>query len=412
MYFMKKYLFLFLFMGISQLSNAQTTIVFTSNGNPDGDNYWSVDPASPYVYHSISQELNDIAPLNGDDDGVITISSDGEWYAFSSERFDSQGEGWSVLTVVKTDMSSYEVIKESNGNAIHNDGLAFAFNSGNSIVFVTGDGNHISDVFVMNKTGDQWSSPINISASSGYDYNYNPSVSSDGKKILFDASPTSYPSTAICEVNSDGTNLSTPISIANISNGLSTHSGSYDPFGDIVFEGDDGSERIWKFDQLNNNSSVINTDFNNDNSPFTLSDGRIISLTFPTSGHQIKIMDLDGSNDIILTDSNVLFSEVYDIGISGYTDAPVSTEDFSSNTTKSKIKFHLQQNLLTIDFNHVRNISKIIVLDVRGRILTEVPNTTNDDQKLIRLDQNLNGIYFIQFLTNEGIYQTDKVLLR
>jgi hypothetical protein len=305
---------------------------------------------SAFVYHSISDQLDAIAPYTGSDHVPITVSYDGNWYAFTSTRFDNENGGWSDLVIVKSDYTEYEVIK-LNGNLIHSTGRAMIFNNGNSIVFVSEDlGNHSKDVFVIHKNGNTWGDTVNLTQNSSYNYNYFPTISPDGTKVLFDASPSSYPSMAIGKVNIDGTDLSFPIVAGQ---NEEAHSGSYNPNGAIVYEGSN-DESIWKLVQGTTTPVRITADQSNDNTPFVLPDGRIVSLKLPNSTHQIKIMNANGTDNHMLSDeSSSSFNEVYDLGLSGYesnnsddTQAPTVPQNLNA-TAVSESQINLTWNAAT-----------------------------------------------------------------
>ena len=296
---MKKLFYIFVFtlvlIDYSTASYCQNQVVFTSTTNDTIHKFWRVNVDSPFVFDNISQRLDLIAPLQGQDYGPITVSHDGNWYAFTSQRFDIDAQGWAALTITNSDFSSFEVIHDSNGQVIHSEGTAYVLSGGNAVVFVADFGNHNRDIFAIHKTGGSWGLPINLTTSSTYNYNYCPYVSSDGLKVLFDAGSSTFPSTAIGEMNIDGSGLSFPITSASMPNGIAAHSPCYDIDGSIIYEGDASGERIWRLPNGSLTPSLVNASYGNDNSPVTLPDGRIASLWLPGSWHEIKIMNVDGT---------------------------------------------------------------------------------------------------------------------
>jgi hypothetical protein len=83
---------------------SQSRIVFTSNNNGT-PKFWTMRTDSLTVYHSISDPLDAIAPYQGNDEGPIMVSHNGNYYSFLSDRFDAGTSGWAALTIVKSDFS-------------------------------------------------------------------------------------------------------------------------------------------------------------------------------------------------------------------------------------------------------------------------------------------------------------------
>lgn len=176
---MKKLISLAFIVGstiLGTLSYAQNLIVFTSSTNETNHKFWRVNTATPYIYENISQKLDSIAPFEGEDFGPITISHDGNWYSFLSERFDEDTQGWAALTVTNTNLSSYEVIRDSSNQLIHPEGRAFVLSGGQTVIFVGDFGNHVRDIFAIHKTGNNWGMPVNLSENSTYSNDYTNSL--------------------------------------------------------------------------------------------------------------------------------------------------------------------------------------------------------------------------------------------
>jgi len=386
---------LLLIISVALLSStylfSQNYIVFSTYN----DKFWYMNADSAFVYHSISEHFDAIAPYSGSDHVPITVSYDGNWYAFRSTRFDNENGGWGDLVIVKSDYSEYEVIK-LNGNLIHSTGRAMVFNNGNSIVFVSEDlGNHSKDVYVIHKTNGVWGGAINLTQSSSYQYNYFPTISPNGTKVLFDASPSSYPSMAVGEVNIDGTDLHFPIVAGS---GEEAHSGSYDPNGAIVYEGSN-NESIWRLDAGTTTPVRIASDQANDNTPFVLPDGRIVSLELPNVTHQIKIMNADGTNNHMISNgSSSDFDEVYDLGLSGYSRTPTNLQNI--NNSEINIYPNPATNNLFLEIKNLEfkinnyNKNEVFIYDVTGKVVKQL--IVNNSKLIIKIDDLQNGVYFIQ----------------
>ncbi len=397
---MKKSLtFLFSFLFILPVwMQAQSTIVFTAVTTDGSTLFCSVNSNQPFAYKNISRSLDSIAPYPGDDAGPITVSHDGMWYSFLSTRFDADAQGWEALTLVKTDFSEYEAVHDATGQLIHPEGKTMVFNEGETVAYVSGDGNHALDVFMIQKENGQWGNPVNLTADSPYDYNYFPFVSRNGAKILFDAGNEPFPSIAIGEVHTDGTGLSFPVTAPMLPDGIAVHSASYNNTDDIIFEGDAAAtgERIWKLPHNSNVPELITMAYPDDNSPVTLLGGPVASLWIPGSRHQLKVMDADGSNGILLTDSSSLFTEVFDIGLSSTALSPAAVK----NPTAAALRLSVYPNPSAGDFfittNKPAATNGILeITDSRGRIL--IKKNPISGKIHLHLPGIKPGIYFVKY---------------
>ena len=234
-------------------------------------------------------------------DTWLNISPDGAWLLLSTERFDAQCAGWACLALLPADLSAAETVM-AGGAVFHPDYSAVA-SGGNRIVMVDGGGTHSRDLFVINRQGAEWSSPLLLTADSPYDYNLLPAISEDGSRVVFTCSsdPYAVQSSAICEVNTDGTGFRVVLEPTAGPGGTAQNSlrhADYTPGGDIVFEADWGGERVWLL-PASGGGPVLLGDYNNDNSPCVLPDGQVVSLWLGRPGssgvHEIKMMNADGS---------------------------------------------------------------------------------------------------------------------
>lgn len=286
---------------------------------PGGDVYRiaAQEGATP---ENISQALNALAPYS--DDGLINISPDGAWLVLNSERFDSECVGWSCLSIVAGDLSFGEAVR-AGGAVIHPEGFIAVASGGNLIVYKDGGGPHVRDLWAVTRSGaSAWGVPVLLTASSPYAYNDQPAISVDGSRVVFDCGnqPYGVTGTAICEAGTDGTGfrvMLTPAdSPAGFPNTGALHHADYAPDGSIVFESNWDGEEIWRLPVGTTEPVRVASQFNNDNSPCVLPDGRIVSLWLGRpeneSGiHEIKVMASDGISYIMaLTGSDLM-----DIGI-------------------------------------------------------------------------------------------------
>ena len=382
-------------------SIAQSQVVFTSTTNDTVYKFWRVNIDSPFIFDNISQKLDLLAPLQGKDYGPISVSHDGNWYAFTSERFGVDEQGWAALTIANYNFTSYEVIHDSLGQLIHSEGITYVFSGGNAIVFSADIGNHNRDIFVIHKNGNSWGMPKNLTVNSTYNYNYWPYISYDGTKVLFDAGATTFPSTAIGEVNIDGSGLHFPITSASMTNGIAAHSPCYGIDGSIIYEGDAGGERIWQQPFGSSTPALVNATYGDDNSPVTLPDGRIVSLWLPGIWHEIKIMNVDGTNGYLLTDSSSLFTEVYDIGISAGASYLTGISE-SINNSSTSIFPNPASDKINIYFSSIQNCGLAELLDITGKEIVSKKINQGETTTTIDCKSFQDGVYIIKILGTDN----------
>lgn len=305
---------------------AQGQITYTANST-----LWRILAQPGAVAENLSTKLNAIARFPGGHSGPVAVSRDGAWYVFRSERFAADCQGDAGLTVAPASFASAQTI-QNNGASLHGEGLAAITSGGTAVVFEDGGGPHTRDLYVVRRSGSGWSAPQLLTGASTFTYNYWPSLSPDGTKVVFDMGPTSFPSTAIGEVRLDGTGFRVVITENSGPTGTTSgskveaHSPSYAPDGSIVFEAQwssdttlaQGVERVWRLPAAGG-TPVLVSPGGNDNSPVVLPDGRIASLVLPASTHQIKVMGATGQNPFVLTPSSL---EVDDIGLSAGANPP------------------------------------------------------------------------------------------
>jgi hypothetical protein len=272
----------------------------------------SVDGAVP---EDISAALNSFS--SGTEDWGLNISPNGKWMVVETNRFGCAD--WSCLAVMDSQLTTVEAVI-AGGDVVHVEGTSAIASGGNLIVYPAPDGPHDLDLWAVQRQGDQWSTPQVITGQSTFNFNGIPSISDDGQKVVFNCSKSflGEAGTSICEVGVDGSGfqllLSNDLS-GSVGNLTALFHPDYDPQGNIVFEGDLDGEQIWRVSYGNDRPQTIAPDYWNDNSPCVLPDGRIVSLWLDRPGgqgdHELKLMDPDGSNVIVLLpDMNI-----HDIGL-------------------------------------------------------------------------------------------------
>lgn len=190
--------------------------------------------------------------------------------------------------------------------------------NGNLVVF-GGRGVHQRDLFVSVKTSGGWSAAKSITDSSTQSNNFKPFIAPDASKVVFDCGddPFGASNTSVCEVGIDGTGFRKVIGPeGGPGGGKNTHSPAYNRDGTIVFEGEWGSEQIWRIPPGGGAPALINGTFSNDNTPCVLPNGKIVSLWLQRSGnpqgfHELKLMNADGSGMVMLQQG----FDIEDIGL-------------------------------------------------------------------------------------------------
>jgi hypothetical protein len=291
-------------------------VIFTTRNTNDEDIFYRVNVNTPFVYENVSDLINSHALYTGKNKGPISVSHNGEYYVFKSERFEdpSNMDGYEAITICKTDFTYFEVPKDQAGHVFHSDGIMQISNDGNTIYFVKGGMTHSMDIFKITRLGSIWEE-MQLTGSSNYDYNIAPYLSYEEDRLLYESSNDVTMSTAISQITVNALNNSVYVSIADINGATQMKSPAYDVSNNVYFEAETDAERIWKIN-VGGSPEIINTSYTNDNSPVTLPDGKVISVFIGASTHQIKVMDNSGVNLVMLTESNSEFEEVFDIGIS------------------------------------------------------------------------------------------------
>ncbi len=307
--------------------------------------YW-IQATEGAEAENVSTALNALA--SGFEDDSLNISPNGEWLVLNSDRFDLECNGWPCLSVIDFNLTSADAVSVG-GEVIHVDApgadpFSAISNDGEMIVFPSGEGPNIADLFVTTRENGSWSEPRLLTGDSQYDYHSQPAISADGSTVVFDCGDGEYsnPPAAVCEVGTDGRSFRVVITTEGRPEwdgiGCSLHHPDYAPDGSIVAE---PGCQIWQISPGSDSPTLVATEFFNDNSPCVLPDGRIASLWLDRPGgsgvHEIKIMDADGRNSfVVLSDI-----EVIDIGIGcggGTGDTPTEP-DTTPGDSRSPVTF-------------------------------------------------------------------------
>ena len=283
---------------------------------PDGHVYRidSTDGATP---SDVTAELNSLSPGTRDDN--LNVSPDGRWLALTTDRF-GIGSDWRGLAVVAADLSSGSAVRV-NGEVLHPEGAVAVASGGNRVIYSSGDGPHVRDLWAATRTNGVWTTRL-LTANSPYAYNSQPAISADGSRVLFDggAAPFDTGSDSICEVQIDGTGFRQIVTDAmrpagtNAAGGI--HHADYTLDGGIVFEARWTGDQVWRL-APGSSQPVLMSRANNEVAPCVLSDGRIVTLWLNRPGNR------NGFHELTVRSSSGIYLftllqgiDVEDIGIS------------------------------------------------------------------------------------------------
>lgn len=369
-------------------------IVFTTKS---GDNhvFWRMDAATPMVYENLTTLLEAKATTSGNIKGPISISHTGNFYIFHSDRFASGSitDGYEAITICSADLSTFEV-PTFGGKAFHGEGIMQISNDGKTIYFVQ-KGSHDRDIFKSTKTGNTWSEPVELTKTSTFTYHLSPYLSYDETKLLFEGSNDPYVISTIKEMSNSGANAKVITAVGLIINAKQIKSPCYDDAGNIYFEGETDAERIWKMANGTVTPTIIKSSFTNDNSPVTTPDGKIISLYLPASTHQLKMMQVDGSNDVMLTATSSSFTELEDIGISAGGSSTANLKETNllnlrvyPNPSKGSFKISAEQAGEYVLCNELGQTIQTILLNASTNYTLEISGLKSGVYQLVNSKDN------------------------
>lgn len=251
--------------------------------------------------------------ISAGDDLAATISPSGRWLGLLSKRFGSE---WAAAVLATRDLTYAEPIIVDH-EMLHPSAPFAVGSEGDLVVFADTAGPHEQDLFVTHRTDSGWTHPELLTGDSTHANNSIPNIAADNKTVLFDCGPLPYGDlgTNICQVNTDGSGYrivlssTSPLFRAEVK---ALHHADFAPDGSIIFECNTAEygERLWRLRPSETVPERI-AEFENDNSPCILPDGRLASLYLSREGnegnHEIKVMNSDGSKDfMVLINVNVL----------------------------------------------------------------------------------------------------------
>jgi hypothetical protein len=251
----------------------------------------------------MTARLDALSPVDEPRDQWINLSPDGEFLVIDSNRFAEECEGFSCMSIVTATLTEGEVVRVG-GTPVRPDARAAVASNGSAIVYPSREGPHELDLWRIERDGDSWKAPVLLTEDSPHAFHEQPTISNNGDTVVFDCGPQQYhgAGSCVCEVGTDGEGFrevacpddAPPGTTA----GQSVHQADYAPDGSIVFEADWMGERVWRVPAGGGDAEPIG-EFNNDNSPCVLPDGRIASLWLNRPGgggaHELKAMSADGA---------------------------------------------------------------------------------------------------------------------
>lgn len=241
-------------------------------------------------------------------DRFVNVAPDGSFLLLDTTRFGC--DDWGCLALVKADLSEGAAILAKD-QTVHPDGSAAVGPGGNVVVYSIEAGtDHPRDLVAIRRKDGAFGAREILSADSPYPFNKQPSISHDGRKVVFDCGPEPYAGdgTAVCEVGTDGAGfrvVAAPGKPGATEKVDGFHHPAYAPDGSIVVEADKRplGERIWRI-PASGEPYLVGELFGNDNSPCVMPDGRVVSLWLGRRGgegkHELKVMSPDGEDHFMV----------------------------------------------------------------------------------------------------------------
>lgn len=198
-------------------------------------------------------------------------------------------------------------------------------------------------------------------------------------------------------------------------------------FGDLYFEGDDGSgDQLWKYDPVadtvTNLSNISGANNNHDPGDYVSYDGWLYYSGEDATDSEPHLFRTDGTiieqldNTIVDVDDIVLYNdvlyfegedEVVDTGNELFSFDPASLS-ITSVGFDADIRVYPNPSTDYIKINHnLNNALNYQVIDINGRLIQEgevVDNTINHN-----LD---NGMYFLKIYADSKFVKTQKIIVR
>lgn len=278
---------------------------------------YRVAASDPPVIEDVSATLDAASPGS---DSLLSVSPDGKWAAVVTTRFGCDFDCLVLAPIANGQVQGAQATRVlAAGQMVHpQDRVALSVDA-NLIVYTDNSGPHTRDQFAIHKSGDgSYGAPVLLTGASTFAFNLLPSLAPDGSSIVFDASADGGANAVtLCRVGTDGSGFAVALSPAagpNATASNEVHSGNLAADGTLVFESDWNGERIWQRAPAGALTQI--GDFNDDNTPCLLPDGRIASLWLNRPGgggmHELKIMPPDGSSYRMLVENE----DILDIGLS------------------------------------------------------------------------------------------------
>jgi hypothetical protein len=282
----------------------------------DDRHVYRIAAIDPPVREDVSATL---AALGAGEDSTLALSRDGRWAAVTTTRLGCAG--FECLALVPVDDNGVQPggarVALAGGARLHPADRPAVGADAALLVFTAGGGPHARDLWRVRGTAGSYDAPVLLTAQSTFDFNLLPSLTRDERAVVFDCSPSGQAdSVSLCRVDLDGGGFQRLLAPTDGPGGAANdevHSAGAAPDDTLVFESSWHGERIWRRDAAGALAQI--GDYNNDNTPCVLPDGRIASLWLNApagnGGHQLKVMSADGARYQMLEPADIL-----DIGLS------------------------------------------------------------------------------------------------
>ena len=269
----------------------------------------SEEPRAYRVEASVNAKVEDLTPaldkLSKGKDFFVNVAPDASVLLLDTTRFGC--EDWGCLALVKADLSEGDAIRAKD-QVVHSNGPGAVGPGGNTVVYCAEVGTgHPRDLVAVHRDGDGFGAPQPLTAASPFAFNRQPSISPDGKTVVFDCGMEPYADdgTAVCEVGTDGEGFRVVVEPGKAGAAMvgGFHHPAYAPDGSIVVEADQQGERLWRV-STSGVAELVGERYGNDNSPCVMPDGRVASLWLGRQGgagkHEIKVMSPDGEEHFMV----------------------------------------------------------------------------------------------------------------
>lgn len=255
------------------------------------------------TWFDVTNHLDNTYGFDGED-AWFSISSDARFYLLETER-PTVYQGWHGLTWGTLDANGIPSEPIVVDGAPHPEGFSTIAAGGMTMTIVLRDDFDRSDVWLVNRSNNEWlrNDEINLSQNSAGN-NGGAVFSKDNNKVMW----TSYTNSGMDfdENTVDGSNYNHLLAHTILGSSAAIIRPSYENGGTIIFEGELNGEQCYRYNPATPLIApvVINSSYSNDNSCAALPDGRIASFWLERPGgpsvHELRIMTANGVHESVL----------------------------------------------------------------------------------------------------------------